>query len=198
MTNGKIRLATPDDASKLLNIYAYYVERTVVSFETDTPSVDEFRGRIRSISLDFPYLIYEENSTIIGYAYASRCFARAAYMWDAETTAYLDFRRRGRGVGSALYETLIEILGVLGYKNLYAVITSENEESLKFHEKNGFSRFCIFDKAGWKSGRWLDVSWFERKIGTFEGVPMPPLSISDVSQELISDICARHSVQNEP
>ena len=46
MENIVIRTAAADDAEALLNIYAYYVEHTVISFEYDVPTVEEFRGRI--------------------------------------------------------------------------------------------------------------------------------------------------------
>ena len=42
----RFRIAAPDDAPALVNIYAPYVEQTAISFEYDVPSVDEFRRRI--------------------------------------------------------------------------------------------------------------------------------------------------------
>ena len=65
-----IREATADDAQRLLEIYAYYVEKTAITFEYDVPSVEEFRNRIENILKAYPYLVAEENGTIQGYAYA--------------------------------------------------------------------------------------------------------------------------------
>lgn len=189
---GRIRLASLDDANVLRAIYAPYVEKTVVSFETAAPGVEEFRERVREISRDFPYLVYERNGKILGYAYAHKCFARKAYSWDAETTVYLDVNERGQGIGSALYGALIEILTALEYRNLYAVVVSENKESCRFHVKCGFKLFCVFHKSGWKDGRWLDVSWYERQIGSFEGTPSETRSISELSPDFIDEICVRH------
>ena len=42
-----IRTAVPDDAAELLDIYAYYVEKTAITFEYDVPSLEEFRGRAK-------------------------------------------------------------------------------------------------------------------------------------------------------
>ena len=42
-----IRTADPDnDAAALVEIYRPYVEKTAISFEYTTPSVEEFRERI--------------------------------------------------------------------------------------------------------------------------------------------------------
>ena len=190
---GIIRLASPDDASALQAIYAYYVENTVVSFETVAPDVAEFRERIRDISRDFPYLVYERDGAILGYAYAHKCFVRKAYDWDAETTIYLASNQQGKGIGRALYRALVDILKLLEYRNLYAIIVSENIDSCRFHERNGFKLFSVFRKTGWKMNRWLDVSWYERKIGVFEGVPSPTLSIREIQRDVIDAICRQYS-----
>ena len=54
----KIRTATLDDAAALLNIYDYYVQNTAITYEYDTPSLSEFKDRIRGIQEKFPYLYH--------------------------------------------------------------------------------------------------------------------------------------------
>ena len=41
-----IRIAKEEDAEELLAIYAPYIEYTVITYEYDVPTVEEFRGRI--------------------------------------------------------------------------------------------------------------------------------------------------------
>ena len=65
-----IRTATISDATRLREIYAYYVENTAVSFEYVTPSPQEFRVRIQTTLQKYPYLVLEDNGTVLGYAYA--------------------------------------------------------------------------------------------------------------------------------
>ena len=74
-----IRSATADDAARLLEIYAYYVENTAVSFECAVPSPDEFRARIAKTLAKYPYLVLEEDGVIRGYAYAGPFKEREAY-----------------------------------------------------------------------------------------------------------------------
>ena len=68
-----IESADITDAEALLEIYAPYVEDTAISFEYEVPSVEEFRKRIREISVKYPYLKAVEDGKIVGYAYAN-CF----------------------------------------------------------------------------------------------------------------------------
>lgn len=67
----KIRIAKEEDAEALLAIYAPYIEHTVITYEYDVPTVEEFRGRIRHVLERYPYLVAELNGEICGYAYAS-------------------------------------------------------------------------------------------------------------------------------
>ena len=48
-----IRTAVPDDAAELLDIYAYYVEKTAITFEYDVPSLEEFKERISQTLMRF-------------------------------------------------------------------------------------------------------------------------------------------------
>lgn len=61
-----IRSATIEDAEKLLEIYAYYVKHTAISFEYDVPSVEDFRKRISNTLRSYPYLVLEDGGEIKG------------------------------------------------------------------------------------------------------------------------------------
>lgn len=54
-----IRLATPADAPALLAIYAPYVENTAITFEYETPALEEFRARIARTLKRYPYVVAE-------------------------------------------------------------------------------------------------------------------------------------------
>ena len=98
MSDITIRNATLADAPRILEIYAYYVEHTVITFEYDVPSLAEFEGRMRDIMKKYPYLVIERDGRIEGYAYAHAFVGRAAYDWAAELTIYLDHDARRGGV----------------------------------------------------------------------------------------------------
>ena len=168
----RIREAAVDDAARLLEIYAYYVEKTAITFEYDVPSLEEFRGRIRHIKERYPYLVIERNGVIEGYAYAGVFKDRAAYDRSCEMTIYLDREAVGEGLGRKLYEALEEALKAQGILNLYACIGYPDEpdeyldyNSAQFHEHLGYRTVGTFHQCGYKFGRWYSMIWMEKMIG---------------------------------
>ena len=71
-----VRIATADDAAALLQIYAYYVKNTAVSYEYEVPSLAEFRNRVETTLQNYPYLVAEVDGKIAGYIYAARLGVR--------------------------------------------------------------------------------------------------------------------------
>jgi L-amino acid N-acyltransferase YncA len=171
-----IRLAKQSDAPALLSIYGQYID-TSVTFEYELPSPDEFARRIRETSARYPYLVCEEDGVITGYAYAAAYRERAAYIFDAETSIYLDSRCRGRGNGRALYTALIGILRLQNIVNVYAVIIAGNESSERMHEALGYRLLFRHEAVGYKHGQWLDALLYELRIGERSPNPAPFIPI---------------------
>jgi phosphinothricin acetyltransferase len=171
-TDYSIRTATPDDAKELVAIYDYYVKETAITFEYETPSIEEFRGRIEKVLQKYPYIVIEKGKEILGYAYASTFKDRDAYQWSVELSIYLKKDARRAGLGRMLYEELEKRLKAQGILNLYACIGYPDEEdehltldSVKFHEKLGYSMIGKFNKCGYKFGTWYSMVWMEKLIG---------------------------------
>lgn len=167
-----VRSAAIEDAGRLLEIYAYYVKNTAISFEYDVPSLEEFRDRVAYTLRKYPYLVIEEDGVIRGYAYAGIFRGRAAYDHCCEVTIYLDRGSKGKGYGRALYEKLEEALSKMGMINLYACIAhpiSEDEyltrNSEQFHQHMGYNRVGEFHKCGHKFNRWYNLICMEKIIG---------------------------------
>src|SRR5437870_8543284 len=118
-----IRLAVSADAAPIAAIYAPFCTETPVSFETTPPTTDEMAARIRKITERLPWLVLEQGGEIAGYVYAGPHRERAAYQWSVDVAAYVAPSYRRRGVGRALYTTLLRILALQGYFKAYAGIT---------------------------------------------------------------------------
>ena len=165
-----IRIAVEKDVPQMLAIYAPYIENTTHTFEYDVPSQEAFLQRFRMITAQFPWLVFEEEGKILGYAYGSAPFARAAYRWSAEDSIYLLPEAQGRGIGTRLVQALEQILFYQGYQRLYALITSENTGSIAFHKKLGYTLRGELPGAGIKFGRRIGVIWMD-KTGDFVDIP---------------------------
>ena len=185
-----LRIAEEKDIPAILDIYAPYVLNTTITFEYDVPTQEEFTRRFRDITRQYPWLVYEEAGKILGYAYASAPYSRAAYAWCAEPSVYLLPEARGRGIGTLLYAALEQILACQGYQVLYALITAENTGSKIFHEKRGYRLSVLFPDCGFKFGRWLGVIWMEKRLKSVEIPSGPPVSWKRLGQtcQKISDI----------
>jgi len=75
----------------------------------------------------------------------------------------LDTQRRG--VGRALYDTLLGELAARGYRQAFAGIALPNDASVALHQAVGFRRVATFHRVGWKLGSWHDVGWWQRPLG---------------------------------
>lgn len=161
-----IRAAELSDVEQILEIYAPYVRSSTATFEYDVPDLDTFTRRFLDITQQFPWLVWEEDGEILGYAYGSRAFERAAYGWDADLSIYLRQGCSGRGIGRALYETLEQRLAAQGYYVLYGLVTSANAGSCAFHEAMGYREAMRLPACGFKFGQWYDVIWYEKRLKT--------------------------------
>lgn len=159
-----IRDAVLKDAPALLDIYRPFVVDTAVSFELAPPTIAEFEGRMRSAQSQWAWLVAERGGEVLGYAYASAFRTRAAYRLTVEVSAYVHPCHRGRGVAAGLYRRLFDVLREKGYCNAYAGIALPNDASVAFHKSLGFTAVGVFHRAGWKFGRWHDVSWWEVRL----------------------------------
>lgn len=176
-----IRVATEDDAGEIAAIYAPVVRETIISFETEPPSPEEMRQRIVNTLGHFPWLVYERDGRVAGYAYAATHRSRSAYQWCVDVSAYVHVDERRSGIGRALYISLNSLLALQGYYNAYAGIALPNPASVSLHESIGFRPIGIYRETGYKLGAWHDVGWWQLALREREANPSPPIVPSEVS-----------------
>lgn len=153
-----------EDAEQLVFIYNWYVENTTATFELRPLTKKDMQTRIEQIAAQFPFLVWEENSRILGYCYAHKWKRFPAYDITLETTVYLRHDAKGQGIGRKLMEKLIDECKRRGIVSLIACITAENEESCHFHEKLGFKKVSLFRNVGQKFNRLLDVVDYQLEL----------------------------------
>ena len=158
-----LRSATCGDAERIAALYAPFVCDTIISFETEPPSVDEMARRIETLSADYPYLIAQAEQ-LLGYAYASPHRQRAAYRSSVDVTVYVAPTAQRRGIGRTLYTELLAKLTAQGFHRAYAGIALPNEKSIGLHEAMGFRHVGTYREVGYKFGRFHDVAWYERDL----------------------------------
>jgi L-amino acid N-acyltransferase YncA len=161
-----IRAADSDlDAAACAAIYAPYVRDTPISLEERVPTAQEIAERIDATTRTHPWLVAEDETELIGYAYATRHRERACYRWATDVTVYVTPARQRGGVGRALYQTLFTLLAEQGFRMACAGITLPNPASVGLHETLGFRPVGVYRNIGWKLGVWHDVGWWQLELG---------------------------------
>jgi phosphinothricin acetyltransferase len=156
-----IRACIAADAAAIAEIYNHYVRETVVTFEETPVSAAEMAQRIGDIGARFPWLVSEEGDAVVGWAYAAAWKTRSAYRFSVETTVYLATGHQGRGIGTALYRTLLDELRARGLHSAVGGIALPNPSSVALHEKLGFRKIAHFAEVGRKFDGWVDVGYWQ-------------------------------------
>jgi L-amino acid N-acyltransferase YncA len=176
-----IRLADPAaDADALRAIYAPYVTETVISFEYAIPSVETMRERIAKTLEFHPWLVYEQEGAVIGYAYAGKHRERAAYQWSTDVSVYVSPQHHRKGIGRALYTELFALLRRQGFCNAFAGITLPNDASVGVHRAMGFEMIGMYQQVGYKFGRWHDTGWMQLRLQPADHAPTPLIPICEL------------------
>ena len=160
-------------AKNMLAIYRPYVEKTAVTFEIETPSLETFSARVeRGLTGPYPWLVACIGERIIGYAYAGAFKDRAAYQRSVETSIYLDPSELRKGYGKRLHTALEQELYRRGFRNLYACIAYPDRRdpyltraSVRFHAALGYRRVGKFTNCAKKFNRLYSMIWMGKTLG---------------------------------
>lgn len=159
-----IRKVLLSDAGSICDIYNYYIRNTIISFEEEEVSIAEMEKRITEVTKNHPWIVYEMEGKVAGYAYATNWQTRSAYRYSAISTVYLHHHSTGKGIGSLLYSQLFKLLEQTEVRVLIGGISLPNEGSVALHEKSGFEKVAHFKEVGYKLGKWVDVGYWEKKL----------------------------------
>ena len=166
-----IRAVRDTDLPVFLDWYNYYIQNTTVTFEEVPLSDQAFLSRAERIIKQYPWLVLEVDGKPVGYAYLDRFNVRNAYRYTADVTVYLDPNQTGKGYGRILMEALEEEAKRRNIHKLVSLVTEGNLPSEKLHESLGYRKAVCLEHVGYKFGRWLGVSWYEKDLLPFEENP---------------------------
>jgi L-amino acid N-acyltransferase YncA len=158
----KIRLCEERDIATVCDIYNYYIENTVITFEEKPVSFGEMNKRFELYTKAYPWLVCEVEGAVVGYAYATKWKEREAYRNTVESTVYIRNSLFGKGYGKALYQALIDDLRTNQRHVLLGCIALPNDASVRLHEYFGFEKVAHFSEVGRKFERWVDVGYWQK------------------------------------
>lgn len=157
----RVRDAQASDAEAIARIYNHFVRTSIVTFEEVEVTPAEMARRVADVTKSYPWLVGEENGTVIGYAYAGQWNDRVAYRHSVQSSIYLAHGATGRGFGTQIYRTLFARLRDQPVHAIIGGISLPNAASVALHEKCGFKKVALFPEVGFKFGRWIDVGYWQ-------------------------------------
>ncbi len=155
----EIRPFVPGDWPAVEEIYAQGIATRMATFETETPTWEQFdTGRLPAHRL-----VAVEDGRVVGWAAVSPTSSRECYAGVVEHSVYVDEERRGRGIGIALLQALVESAEADGIWTIQSSIFPENEASVRLHERVGFRVVGRRERIARLDGVWRDTVLVERR-----------------------------------
>lgn len=162
-----IRTATEADLSAMVEIYNYYIQNSVVTFDMEPMVLADWAAKYKWINeLGLPFIVAESPSKqIIGFAYVAPWRQKAAFKRTVEDSIYLRPAAIGKRVGTKLLAELLDQAKAVGVKEVVAVISDKGaESSIALHERFGFKHQGHLGKVGFKFGRWLGTVLMQKSL----------------------------------
>jgi len=156
----RIRTLVREDWPEVARIYADGLATGVASFETDVPGWDEWDAG----HLAEPRLVAEADGVVGGWLAVSPVSGRACYRGVVEHSVYVDAAARGRGLGRALLEALVEAAPAHGIWTIQTSVIAANEPSLGLHAAVGFRTVGRRERIARRDGVWHDTVLLELRL----------------------------------
>ena len=159
-----VRLATRQDADAIARIYSQGIEDRIATLETEVRSAEERRAWLASRGPRHPVVVALQDAEVVGWASLNPFNPRPAYSYVADFSVYVERAGRGKGVGGALLERLIELAREHGYHKMVLAAFPWNAGGMALYAKHGFRTVGIYREQGLLDGKWVDTIVMERLL----------------------------------
>jgi L-amino acid N-acyltransferase YncA len=148
---------------EITDIYNYYVENDFSAYPDKSIPYDYY-DKFLEMTKGYPaysIIVYEK---IVGFCFLHAYNSIPTFKECAEINYFIDKEFTGKGIGKVALEKLEEEGRKIGIKRILASIASENNQSIIFHQKNGFRECGKFEKIITKKGKQFDIIWMQKDI----------------------------------
>jgi phosphinothricin acetyltransferase len=156
-----VRDVITKDANEICKIYNHYIANTCVTFEEKLVSSSIINMRIDSVVEKYPWIVYEIDGKVVGYAYACEFRSRSAFRRSAEISIYVSPRHIKQGVGACLCKELLRRIRDLDIHCVVSLIALPNDASIKLHEKFGFEKTGSLNEIGFKFNKYITLEYWQ-------------------------------------
>jgi len=158
--------ATDDDLPAVVEIYNQVLLTSTAIYREQPATLDERRAWNETRKANgYPLLVARlPEAPVAGFATFGDFRAWPGYRFTVEHSVHVADGFRGRGIGTALMQVLLERGAACGKHVMVAGIDADNAGSIRMHERLGFERAGHLKEVGWKFGRWLDLVFMQRRL----------------------------------
>ena len=158
----KIRPYQTEDTQAILDILNYNILHSTSLYDYKTRSYEQQKALLEDkLNKGFPVIVAELEGQVAGFGMYSEFRLREAYQFTVEHSVYVNERFQGQGIGKVVLQELIDLARKQNLHTMIAVIDSENQNSVVFHEKFGFETVGVFKECGFKFDRWLNTVFMQ-------------------------------------
>lgn len=155
----KIEKMSADDWEEVRAIYLEGIATGHATFQKEAPSWKEWDSGHNAACR----IVARSEEGVVGWAALSPVSSRSVYAGVGEVSVYVSPKHNGKGIGSLLLKSLIEISEQNDFWTLQSSIFPENAGSLGLHKKHGFREVGRRERIGKMDGVWRDTIWLERR-----------------------------------
>lgn len=156
-TEVQIVIATPQAYETIANIYNEHIRLGKSSMDESLKTADDIAIWVEKFNERERLFVLQKAEQIIGWAIIKRYSDRLGYRFACETAVYLRQSEVGKGYGTLLKKHLFEVCANLDYHHLVAKIFADNESSIRYNEKLGYTIVGRQKEIGFKNGKWQDI-----------------------------------------
>jgi L-amino acid N-acyltransferase YncA len=160
----KIRKFINSDSTQVIDIFNHYILNGFAAYSEEVIDYRDIKI-FKKMTAGYPFVVIEADSGQIGgFAFLRPYLRIDIFERVAEITYFIlpDFTRKG--LGRKLLNLMIKEAKTRSIDSILASISSLNEPSIRFHQKNGFSQCGCFESIGKKFNRDFDMVWMQKKI----------------------------------
>jgi L-amino acid N-acyltransferase len=155
-------------ATQILDIFNEAIVNSTALFDYKPRTPESMVAWFKAKEADrFPVVgIESDEGQLLGFASYGTFRAWPAYKYSIEHSVYVQKDHRGKGLGRKLMQALIAEARDQNYHVTIGGIEATNTGSIALHRSLGFTHCGTIQQAGFKFGRWLDLSFYQLILPT--------------------------------
>lgn len=157
-----IRPALASDAARIADIQNAITRDTAITFNSQEKTVEDILAAIQEQPC---FMVAETGDEVIGFASYQQFRRGVGYGRTMEHTIVLTPEAQGRGVGRTLMTAIENHARAAGTGSMWAGISSENPNAVRFHSRLGYEEIATLPAVGFKFGRWMDLVLMRKWLG---------------------------------